>query len=770
MNPNHIFQMSNCDKAGVSNSVLDLSESCEPDEKPTNRLAPDTKTCISTSYCLSSGSKNTIQRIGWYTLSLVAVSSLAILGFVVYISFMWLAGDNNRTWRAIAQRGWIVKSITLASVVLRTAVGVQAGVATAMIASILVEGPGGPLHDLSQVALLRVSTTSPFSVLGHLLTHSFRDGYRSWKYYIITCPATILSVTTLFMQFTSTLLLADIHPGLITGRTASLHLSQITPHSTGFGGSRWTSVGRNYPTFAEYADNNTSSNIADISDIGNSLRAFLPISDPQTRSMLYRYEGPAPVIDTRVVCVRPNITLTSLEGMITGSVSISEDILVQVPGLAANGTSQFSCGYPTSWALCQLHDLIGSPMPGLPNLKGTLRGQAPTLNYLAIKSMNGHSWTESIDPSIQNAGNAIAGLNYENNAEWSHVRPGIIPPASVGPSLMFSLCVPIFRSRPYNIVASATQNRTEPLTVYSPDGERSGWESARKQLVTSNDHTLSDRGLLALQPLIWTESSEAYDESLLTSADIYSAINLADQGSDHTILLSESAFPSNTSGTNREQMSDPQLGIRGPALEILEKGGSIAQVIQCMLMIIVGSLYMEYTWTEVPGWTDPEHLNFKRSEFVEAQIPMGGSQIWLKSAGRTAPYTAVMLMVMLHCTTIALVCIWFCKGTKVSILWNSWQNVAQTISPVTDPYLAAASLASDSEVKRQMQRDGVHKLRVKLSLDDKEDNEAKTVLVTGEREDQAPAQRTVRNAFAQGLRYRKQDGEKKTPLDASPMV
>jgi hypothetical protein len=75
-----------------------------------------------------------------------------------------------------------------------------------------------------------------------------------------------------------------------------------------------------YPAFAEHTFIQTRTGPGNFStgyepssdprirDTGTVLRAFLPIRDPIERSLTTEYEGMATVIDTRVVCVKPNLT------------------------------------------------------------------------------------------------------------------------------------------------------------------------------------------------------------------------------------------------------------------------------------------------------------------------------------------------------------------------------------------------------------------------------------------------------------------------------
>jgi hypothetical protein len=151
-----------------------------------------------------------MRRIGRLRCFLLLSGVVGILAFIGYISFLWFAADNNLTWKNIALAGWITRSIAIAAVVLRTAITVQSGIVCSMIASIVLEGPGVALPELAAVSMMRAAAPAPYTLFGHIYT-----GTRliSW---LASSLAAVLTVTTIFLQFTSTILLSDVSTGLVT--------------------------------------------------------------------------------------------------------------------------------------------------------------------------------------------------------------------------------------------------------------------------------------------------------------------------------------------------------------------------------------------------------------------------------------------------------------------------------------------------------------------------------------------------------------------------
>ena len=131
-----------------------------------------------------------------------------------------------------------------------------------------------------------------------------------------------LFATTTMLQFSSTALLSDLHLGSLSGLPANrtstydfvYELENGTNSGTpGLGFSKylgsisypiqlrtptWLRNPPSYPTFAEYAKNIDPPRGVD--DTGTLLRAFLPLSDAQSRETIRNYSGTAMVLDSRV--------------------------------------------------------------------------------------------------------------------------------------------------------------------------------------------------------------------------------------------------------------------------------------------------------------------------------------------------------------------------------------------------------------------------------------------------------------------------------------
>lgn len=276
--------------------------------------------------------------ISWTLKLFVATSLLALLVAVVFISWLWWTPRDNPSWRS-----WVLipnrlqLSVTIAAVAIRTAVGVMAASATAMIASVIVERRGVSIQNVAQLPITRFTSSGPLSLANVVIQDPVIQ---------VTARAAIvfLILTTVALQFTSSFLTADFQPHQIVSFT------QEVPNAYKFGtndSTPYTLSSLNYglsngyleqrphlsQSFAEYSE---PPQIMDgLDDTGINIRAFLPMASQTRRELLFEFKGMSRVFDSRVVCIRPQIlelgpcypisNITNIRG-ICGSVQVGRDV------------------------------------------------------------------------------------------------------------------------------------------------------------------------------------------------------------------------------------------------------------------------------------------------------------------------------------------------------------------------------------------------------------------------------------------------------------
>src|ERR1700722_17197507 len=82
------------------------------------------------------------QRVGPLGLAILLGSLVCILGSLAFLYFLWLGDATNGMWQRLVLAGWVTRSITIASLVIRVLIAAQAAFCTSLIAALLLQkGP-----------------------------------------------------------------------------------------------------------------------------------------------------------------------------------------------------------------------------------------------------------------------------------------------------------------------------------------------------------------------------------------------------------------------------------------------------------------------------------------------------------------------------------------------------------------------------------------------------------------------------------------------------
>jgi len=245
-----------------------------------------------------------------YLLTLLIVTSVWLVGTIGFLAFLWYGDESNPTWQKIALANWVTRSVTLAAIVLRASISLQAGVATSMLAAIILETAGVKLRDLPELSMMRFTNTGPF---GLLWTYGKQKKYGGLAFLLI-----MLVFSTLAAQLSSTLLLSDVVIKPILGRAVESQtaygfgiLDERDPftdflNDAILSSSYWEQKTTHYPAFGEYSITPTTQRDG-VDDTGTVIRAMIPITEQTGREKLKKYEGPGFLFDARTVCVKPRI-------------------------------------------------------------------------------------------------------------------------------------------------------------------------------------------------------------------------------------------------------------------------------------------------------------------------------------------------------------------------------------------------------------------------------------------------------------------------------
>ena len=258
-----------------------------------------------------------LQRLGWLSTASLGASLVFIVAALSFPAFLWFGSHDNTSWRRIALGGWMTRAVAISSLVIRTGASLQEIVATAMLAALALERAKVPLHDIAPFSMLRNSNSGPLQ-LSYLL---IRWMGKEWIQWVVPSLSLLLLMAGTAIQFSSTILLSDLGPVAIPGRLSVKSLStnfDYVPVTGGrsipiiLGSTSWTQRAPFYPAFAEYSEPPVYGGDGTV-DTGMTLRAFMPFADEGGRSSRYNFTGKTTVLDTRVICTRPEFTDISLD-------------------------------------------------------------------------------------------------------------------------------------------------------------------------------------------------------------------------------------------------------------------------------------------------------------------------------------------------------------------------------------------------------------------------------------------------------------------------
>lgn len=240
--------------------------------------------------------------------------SVVIFASVAFLLFLWYGGSSGREaanagdlWRRIALDDRTNQAVTLVGVIIRTVVTYQAAMATSMAAGLILEARFVPRSRAAHFSMLRALSSGPFTLMRLILT----SGRRKLLFCIETLLGTILFLSLLSLQFSSTILLFDLGITPVTGDVVSTQLQLLMLRSQQIIATVTHSYERAPPIFVVFGEvegNMTTRPDANgFSSTGLVQRAFLPMSSSDDRVDVRTYSGQSTVLSTNVACMRPQI-------------------------------------------------------------------------------------------------------------------------------------------------------------------------------------------------------------------------------------------------------------------------------------------------------------------------------------------------------------------------------------------------------------------------------------------------------------------------------
>ncbi|KAI0975721.1 hypothetical protein F4678DRAFT_483968 [Xylaria arbuscula] len=457
----------------------------------------------------------------WGSLIIIG-GSVAIIGILSFLMFLWFghgtheAEDATRAWRQIALQGWMTQSVTLSSLALRLAISMQAAVCTSMLAALVLEKRPTPKFQVAWFSIIRSTNDGPLNMVRMMLSSKIFIRYA--EFWLLS----LLAITTLGLQFSSTILLSDITDLVVVGNVRQVQLPglfDVNDKNFEFITSGTGDLATK-PTYSIFSEINKSSNVSadalGLSQTGLVQRAFLPLSKPDDRTSIRQFRGNAIIMSSSIACMRPRIRGAILDVRMGPDYSIfasvkarlQYDLSIREVEMNANasctpGTCDeigFNCAVPVLST-----GFVTAGWESLACYIGTVGGQTVT-------SFSRPRWNSSQEPWVKNtpiyivttanirSSTKIQGIHEFptglDNAEWASFE--VFP----GQFVNISLCFPAFALSRELVTMTASWDLKEPTTQSSLVSSKHNTSEIQKYMGSNlSPVSFANRGILDLQLL-----------------------------------------------------------------------------------------------------------------------------------------------------------------------------------------------------------------------------------------------------------------------------
>lgn len=198
-------------------------------------------------------------RLGKSAIMTILLGWIVEILAIAFLVYLWAGpgsamerSDATTVWHWIMLNGLAAQATTIASMILRTAIGLQATVCTALTAAVFLESRIVRMSDVPLFSILRAGNGGPMSIVEPLIWTP-RRLFGSIPAWLVL----ILFLTSISSEFTSTFLLVDFRKASLLGKsitnaTAIIETQPelVFPDDEDLARS-WRSAPSTYPSFGE---------------------------------------------------------------------------------------------------------------------------------------------------------------------------------------------------------------------------------------------------------------------------------------------------------------------------------------------------------------------------------------------------------------------------------------------------------------------------------------------------------------------------------------
>ncbi|KAF5243251.1 hypothetical protein FANTH_8260 [Fusarium anthophilum] len=578
----------------------------------------------------------------------------------------------------------------------------QAATCTSMLAAILLQNGAVPLACSAAVSIIRCHNSGPWSL--------YKKTTTDWHYGPLSVGllTKLLTFTTLFLQFTTTILLSEvgIHslpvatsvprtyygtdprgPSFLSQELAPKPFYQATPER--------------YPAFAEWVSNatNTSAdhgefapyNSPGIRDTGTVVRAFLPFKDDERRSLI-GYQGYATALDTRVVCTRPiikNVTFSSVNGYRVAGLA---DVKQKPSGFRRhrfdpqnqNHTMSFDCtlvavtsanySQTTTWPLTLCKPISEHSKQGIYSVMQPEGQEELGNSYLLLNATMANAVTGLDTSDVWTSIILKDKYIYNGTAQGRNSNSSVV--------IQFTLCMTAFEGQEMEVDVMRPETFSpEPLMRWNTSSASYDIREVQNQLgVGLPRNSTANRGIFDLKPRSWKWPKRPKFLNL-TGGAFSTTDALEGVGDKDTYNAIANNAQYSTLAYITAYTEDPALAL------------------QAYFTTLCAICYYDRI------------IMFDRAG-PSSQISLVQA---IRPLGSTAAIT-VAIIAMLHILLVIVITMIFRRTGGFSRIGNAWTSVSQLLGPHTDGWIKDADTADDKAVKSWLKDRGMDETSVQINL------------------------------------------------------
>lgn len=655
---------------------------------------------------------------------------LTLLATSSFLGFLWFGDSNSLVWRAIVLNGWLIRTITIISFVIRTMVAMHLVTCVSMLAALALELGQVPLASAPGISMMRFQNGGPTGLLSR-----FYPAMNNLRGTFLGLAITVLVVIELASQLTSTALLSDISSGFIritsvqpalpyaVGPRAGPEMltNGVRPIQSGF----YLHSNPPFPTFGEY-DEAPTDPVDGIADTGFSVRALFPIASASQRTLLREYTGPANLFDLRVVCVRPDPGLTKLwwrygdttrptDPAIMGHVASSLTPSRFIGSPSVEFDIEGYCSYATplgvendsEWpvTLCAPRSSYGENylVSGLERFPTNFNMMNPKINdaYLLINTTGAAAdWNSIINSNAPKAADWLDLYPDKEEKEWFFLKTNTTP--SVGFSI--SLCYSAIENANVNIHATTAADKiSEPSVAWNITSRSFNTTSARLQAsgtVNSPDRAQTGVFDLSAPPswMIYSDDGPAiFNRNGNDTLWITGMTVQINPGFSSLTLALCSNCDCQLCEYRRDNVTRLNAVQSAVVNDILGTTRNAAKAVQGLLGMVATLTY--YDTLELFSLTAEANM----VSDVVADRPVG-----------KAFFTTVMVFVGVHIVMVVGITGVFLSQTRYTMLGNAWVVMKQLRGKEVEEWRGGSKLDGDVEMKKEIDLKGEGRVLVGL--------------------------------------------------------